>query len=81
VGQTIVLRRLLAPQGQRDVAEVQVCTAGDRGDVRIEVEGIRPRNWWEAERAKRATRRALALWLALLVLLTLIVALTSRWKP
>ncbi len=32
--------------------------------------GIRPRTWWEADRAKRATRRAIAAWIVLIFLLT-----------
>ena len=32
-------------------------------------QGIRPRRWWESSRARRATRRALALWSILLITL------------
>jgi uncharacterized hydrophobic protein (TIGR00341 family) len=39
------------------------------------VQGVGPRSWWEAERARRATRRAVAIWVALLVLLVVILAL------
>ena len=35
--------------------------------------GIRPRTWWEAGRAKRASRRALVLWLLLLLALVVII--------
>ncbi|MBZ0171880.1 MAG: TIGR00341 family protein, partial [Phycisphaerales bacterium] len=34
------------------------------------VQGVRPDTWWEAARAKNATRRALAAWATLLALLT-----------
>lgn len=37
------------------------------------VQGVRPRSWWEAEKAKKATRMAIALWVALLVILGLII--------
>jgi uncharacterized hydrophobic protein (TIGR00341 family) len=37
--------------------------------------GVGPRTWWEADRAKRATRQAVLLWSALLAVLALIVAL------
>ena len=40
--------------------------------------GIRPRTWWEAGKAKRASRRALALWLLLLLALVIIILLWSR---
>lgn len=33
------------------------------------LQGVRPMHWWEADRARRATRRALALWVLLLALL------------
>ena len=36
-------------------------------------QGVRPRNWWEADRAKKAAWGALILWLALLVILGLIL--------
>ena len=34
---------------------------------------IRPRSWWEAERARKATRMALVIWLGMLALLVLIM--------
>ncbi len=37
------------------------------------VQGVRPANWWDATRAKHATRRALCVWIALFVAATLIV--------
>jgi len=38
-------------------------------------QGVRPRTWWEAKKAKRATMRAAATWLFLLALLLVILAL------
>jgi uncharacterized hydrophobic protein (TIGR00341 family) len=40
------------------------------------VQGVRPATWWEADRAKRATRRALLLWALLLTALVAIVLLS-----
>jgi uncharacterized membrane protein len=40
-------------------------------------QGVRPRSWWEAERARRATLRAILLWLVLLASLSLIVWLNQ----
>jgi uncharacterized membrane protein len=34
---------------------------------------IRPRSWWEAERARKATRMALVIWLGMLAVLVLIM--------
>ncbi len=41
-------------------------------------QGVRPRTWWEERRARRATRRAMALWAALLVLLLTFLYLAQR---
>lgn len=37
------------------------------------VQGIRPRTWWEAKKAKKATRTAVAIWFFLLVALAIII--------
>jgi len=42
------------------------------------IQGIRPSKWWEAERSKRLTRRAIMIWLAVLVLLAILVWWSSR---
>jgi len=42
------------------------------------LQGIRPRSWWEAAKAKKATRIAVVLWIALLVLLTAVILLSQR---
>jgi len=34
------------------------------------VQGVRPLNWWEASKAKKATRYAIIIWVSLLILLT-----------
>ena len=38
-------------------------------------QGIRPRTWWEANRARQATWRAVAIWLTLLIILGILAAL------
>lgn len=46
------------------------------------VQGIRPANWWEAERARRASLWALLLWLGLLAALTAVIVLAEGdWPP
>ena len=40
-------------------------------------QGVRPRSWWEAERAKKATFRAILVWVVLLAILTLILWLNQ----
>lgn len=41
------------------------------------LQGIRPSNWWQATRAKEATRKALYLWSALLVVLFIVIYLAQ----
>lgn len=41
------------------------------------VQGVRPRTWWEAERARRSSRAAMILWATLLVLLALTLFLAK----
>ncbi len=39
------------------------------------VQGVSPRAWWEADRAKRATRRALVMWTLVLIALAAVIYL------
>ena len=48
------------------------------GVTTLWLKGIRPRSWWEADRAGRASRFAIGLWSALLVLLVFVVYLSQR---
>jgi uncharacterized hydrophobic protein (TIGR00341 family) len=43
------------------------------GIITFLVQGVRPRSWWEAKKAKRATRTAIAIWFVLLVILAVII--------
>ncbi|MEL7834025.1 TIGR00341 family protein [Fodinibius sp. Rm-B-1B1-1] len=43
------------------------------GIVTFLVQGIQPRSWWEVEKAKKATRTAIGIWVALLVILAIII--------
>ncbi len=38
-------------------------------------QGVRPNSWWEAKKAKRQTRIAITIWMALLVVLSLLIHL------
>ncbi|MDZ7694227.1 MAG: TIGR00341 family protein [Balneolaceae bacterium] len=42
------------------------------------VQGVRPRRWWEAQKAKKAVRAAIAIWLVLLIVLAVIIWF---WEP
>jgi len=57
------------------LAAVNVICINLAGVAAFLLQGVGPRYWWEAERARRATRRAAAIWVALLVALVVILAL------
>lgn len=42
------------------------------------IQGVRPRRWWEAQKAKKAVRAAIAIWFVLLVVLAVII---WYWEP
>jgi len=42
------------------------------------IQGVRPRNWWEVDKARRASRRALAIWSVLLIVLVAVIYLSRR---
>lgn len=44
------------------------------------VQGIRPRRWWEASKAERATRLAIMLWSGLLMVLVLVIVISQSSK-
>ena len=46
--------------------------------VTFMVQGIRPATWWEKDRAKKATRIAIALWVSLLVVLVGLILLLRK---
>ncbi|MGE0683762.1 MAG: TIGR00341 family protein [Candidatus Binatia bacterium] len=48
------------------------------GVITFLIQGIRPRTWWEADKAKKATRLAIVLWASLLVVLIGIILLSRR---
>jgi len=43
------------------------------GVVTFLLQGVRPRSWWEAEKAKKATRIAIAIWLVLLLIFAVLI--------
>ncbi len=47
------------------------------GVVFFVVQGIRPRIWWEADRAKKATRNAMLVWIVLLCALILVITFSQ----
>ena len=45
------------------------------GVITFLIQGVSPRAWWEADRAKKSTRKALAIWSIILVALAVIIFL------
>jgi uncharacterized membrane protein len=56
---------------------VNVICVNLAGVITFLAQGVRPRSWWEAERAKKATRIAIALWVALLAVLVAVVVFAT----
>ena len=54
---------------------VNVICVNLAGVVTFLWQGVQPRTWWEAERAKGRTLRAIAAWLALLIVLVAVMSL------
>lgn len=48
------------------------------GVVTFLARGIRPLTWWEADRAKKATRQAITIWTFLLLILMFVIVLSQR---
>jgi uncharacterized hydrophobic protein (TIGR00341 family) len=48
------------------------------GVITFLFEGIQPNSWWEAERAKKAVRIAIAVWIALLTALAVIIFVEQK---
>jgi uncharacterized hydrophobic protein (TIGR00341 family) len=43
-------------------------------------QGVSPRHWWDAERSKRMSRRALTVWITLLVIVAVLIFLSNLTK-
>jgi uncharacterized hydrophobic protein (TIGR00341 family) len=48
------------------------------GVITFLAQGVRPKTWWEEERAMKATRRAIVVWVLLLGLLAVAIVLSQR---
>lgn len=49
------------------------------GTVTFLLQGVRPRDWWEAEKATRAVRRAIILWILLILFLAGLILLEQAF--
>ncbi len=48
------------------------------GVITFLLQGIHPRTWWEADKAKKMTLRAVFLWILLLIVLAIIILLSQK---
>ncbi len=67
-------------QGALMLVATNVICVNLAGVLTFVAQGIRPRTWWEAERATKATRISLAIWFALLTVLVLLVLKGRGWS-
>jgi uncharacterized hydrophobic protein (TIGR00341 family) len=56
---------------------VNVICVNLSGVLTFLLQRVRPNTWWEADRARRATRRAIAIWTALLLLLAMTIVMSQ----
>lgn len=57
---------------------VNIISINLAGVVSFLAQGIHPINWWEADRAKKATRNAITVWTLLLLLLIMIIVVSQQ---
>jgi uncharacterized hydrophobic protein (TIGR00341 family) len=50
------------------------------GVITFLIQGVRPRNWWEAKKAKKASRYAITTWTILLIIFTIIILLWGQGR-
>jgi uncharacterized membrane protein len=59
---------------------VNIVSVNLSGVLTFVLQGIRPRRWWEAEKARKAVMAAVALWVLLLGLLALLIIFAQKIK-
>lgn len=70
--------QFIAAMGALMLFAVNLICVNLAGVVTFIIQGVRPRTWWEAERAKKATIKAAIIWGALLFALIIILYLTPK---
>lgn len=71
--------RWTAATGALLLVSANVVCVNLAGVATFMAQGVSPRRWWQGEQAKRASRRAIALWLVLLALLAALLAV-NQWR-
>lgn len=67
--------------GAAELLAVNVIGVNLSGVLTFVLQGVRPRNWWEKQRAKKAVITAIVLWLVLLAGLVTIIVMTENPRP
>ena len=57
---------------------INVISINLAGVVTFLLQGIKPVTWWEADRAKKATQRAIVIWVSLLLTLIIIIIFSQK---
>jgi uncharacterized hydrophobic protein (TIGR00341 family) len=57
---------------------VNIISVNLAGVMTFLIQGIRPTNWWEASRARKATQKAIYFWTVLLILLVVMIFLSQH---
>ena len=68
----------MASFGALQLLLVNIICVNLAGVTTFLIQGIRPATWWEAKKARRATRRAILLWIVLLAVLVGVMVLGPR---
>ncbi|MBD3349838.1 MAG: DUF389 domain-containing protein, partial [Candidatus Eisenbacteria bacterium] len=75
-GLLIGSRQFGAATGSLLLTAVNIISINLAGVAAFVFQGVQPRRWWEAERAKKAARRSALAWTALLAVLVTILYFT-----
>jgi uncharacterized hydrophobic protein (TIGR00341 family) len=64
--------------GALELVAVNMICINLAGVVTFLVQGVRPLNWWEASKAKKATRYAIIIWVSLLIILAILLTVVQQ---
>ena len=64
--------------GALELVAVNMICINLAGVVTFLVQGVRPLNWWEASKAKKATRYAIIIWVSLLIILSALLTVVHQ---
>jgi uncharacterized hydrophobic protein (TIGR00341 family) len=71
---------MLEATGAMLLCSVNIVCVNLAGVITFITEGIQPKKWWEAERAKKAVRVAITLWILLLLVIVVMIFIEQKIK-